>query len=88
MDPNVQQWELQVCHSLWAAGIVNVHYMHLADSQEAFSLFDTKADGCIYARQMGEVLRALGQNPTEAEIRKFGYAGRPGTSTYVLRCSP
>jgi Ca2+-binding EF-hand superfamily protein len=40
-------------------------------------------DGCIYAKQMGELLRALGQNPTEADIAKFGYVNRPGTILYI-----
>ncbi|OQV23281.1 putative Myosin-2 essential light chain [Hypsibius exemplaris] len=45
--------------------------------QEAFSLFDTRGDGKIFARQIGEVLRALGQNPTEDQVRKFGFANKP-----------
>lgn len=43
----------------------------IADFQEAFMLFDTKGDGMIPASQVGEVLRALGQNPTEAEVRRL-----------------
>ncbi|XP_055339444.1 myosin-2 essential light chain-like [Paramacrobiotus metropolitanus] len=43
----------------------------IGDFQEAFSLFDNKGDGKIFAGQLGEVLRALGQNPTEAEVRKY-----------------
>merc|ERR1712141_647824 len=34
-------------------------------------LFDTKGDGMIPANQVGEVLRALGQNPTEAEVKRL-----------------
>lgn len=41
---------------------------------EGFNLFDQKGDGKIYAHQMGEVLRALGQNPTEAEVKKCGFS--------------
>lgn len=52
--------------------------MAAGELQEAFSIFDTKGDGCIHAHQLGEVLRALGKNPTEADIKKFGYAQRPG----------
>jgi myosin light chain 6 len=36
--------------------------------KEAFTLFDTRGDGMIPTKQVGEVLRALGQNPTEADI--------------------
>jgi myosin light chain 6 len=45
----------------------------ISEYQETFSLFDNKGDGKIFAHQMGEVLRAMGQNPTEAEVRKCGY---------------
>merc|ERR1712193_591572 len=43
----------------------------IAEFQEAFMLFDTKGDGMIPANQVGEVLRALGQNPTEAEVKRL-----------------
>jgi len=46
--------------------------------QETFSLFDNKGDGKIYAHQLGEVLRAMGQNPTEAEVKKCGFHQDPG----------
>lgn len=35
-----------------------------------FSLFDNRGDGKISVSQLGDVLRALGQNPTEAEVKK------------------
>jgi myosin light chain 6 len=43
----------------------------IAEFQEAFQLFDTRGDGMIPAQQVGEVLRALGQNPTEADVRRL-----------------
>lgn len=49
----------------------------IADFQETFSLFDNRGDGKIYAHQLGEVLRAMGQNPTEAETKKCGYHNDP-----------
>jgi len=39
--------------------------------QETFSLFETRGDGKIDASRLGDVLRALGLNPTEAEVRKL-----------------
>merc|ERR1712213_176239 len=36
-----------------------------------FQLFDTKGDGLIQVTQVGEVLRALGTNPTEGEVKKL-----------------
>jgi len=45
--------------------------------QETFQLFDTRGDNNIAAHQLGDVLRALGQNPTEAEVRKCGFTNDP-----------
>merc|ERR1711909_169968 len=41
------------------------------DFKEVFQLFDTKGDGLIQVTQVGEVLRALGQNPTEGDVKKL-----------------
>lgn len=49
----------------------------LNEIQETFNLFDTRGDNKIAASQLGDVLRSLGQNPTEQEIRKCGYAQNP-----------
>lgn len=49
----------------------------IADFQEAFSLFDNKGDGRIFASQLGEVLRALGQNPTESDVKKYQQPYKP-----------
>ena len=37
--------------------------------REAFSLFDKDGDGIITTNGLGTVLRSLGQNPTEAELK-------------------
>jgi len=49
----------------------------IAEYSEIFQLFDNRGDGKIYAHQLGEVLRAMEQNPTEAEVRKCGYDKDP-----------
>ena len=43
----------------------------IADAKEAFALFDKDNDGCITTAEMGTVMRALGKNPTEAEVHKI-----------------
>ena len=39
--------------------------------QEAFSLFDKDGDGIITTKELGTVMRSLGQNPTEAELQEL-----------------
>lgn len=39
--------------------------------RDAFSLFDKRGDGKIDSDQVGDVLRALNLNPTEAEVKKI-----------------
>jgi calmodulin len=41
----------------------------ISEFKEAFSLFDKDADGCITTKELGTVMRSLGQNPTEAEVQ-------------------
>lgn len=43
----------------------------ILEYQEAFNLFDNRGDGKIQQQQIAECLRALGQNPTEADVKKF-----------------
>ena len=43
----------------------------LAEYRDAFSLFDKRGDGKIDSDQIGDVLRALNLNPTEAEVKKI-----------------
>jgi calmodulin len=42
-----------------------------AEAKEAFALFDKDNDGCITTGELGTVMRALGKNPTEAEVRSL-----------------
>ena len=43
--------------------------MYILEFKEAFSLFDKDGDGTITTKELGTVMRSLGQNPTEAELQ-------------------
>jgi calmodulin len=49
---------------------------HLAEYKEAFALFDKKGTGAVPRDTLGDLLRALGQNPTQAEVADI-VAGAP-----------
>ena len=42
---------------------------YFTEFKEAFSLFDKDGDGTITTKELGTVMRSLGQNPTEAELQ-------------------
>jgi len=51
--------------------MANLASEQLAEAREVFSYFDTRGDERIAVADVGNVLRALGQNPTEKEIQDF-----------------
>ncbi|KAL4237939.1 hypothetical protein ACF0H5_002649 [Mactra antiquata] len=40
----------------------------IGEFKEAFSLFDKDGDGRVTSKELGTVMRSLGQNPTESEL--------------------
>ncbi|KAG5211558.1 hypothetical protein JEQ12_013987 [Ovis aries] len=52
-----------------AAGADQLTEEQIAEFKEAFSLFDKDGDGTITTKELGTVMRSLGQNPTEAELQ-------------------
>lgn len=45
--------------------------LYTSEFKEAFELFDRVGDGKILYSQCGDLMRALGQNPTNAEVLKI-----------------
>jgi len=43
----------------------------IADLREAFSMFDTDGNGSVDAKELREVMRSLGQNPSNREIMEM-----------------
>lgn len=41
----------------------------IAELREAFSLFDKDGDGTITTKELGTVMRSLGQNPKDSELQ-------------------
>lgn len=56
----------QVRPILWCHFTTLIYY--LAEYKEAFALFDKKGTGAVPRETLGDLLRALGQNPTQAEV--------------------
>lgn len=52
----------------------------MAEYKEAFALFDKRGTGAVPRDTLGDLLRALGQNPTQAEVADIvAAAPRDGT---------
>ena len=58
-----------VPHPPRRAGDEQLTEEQIAEFKEAFSLFDKDGDGTITTKELGTVMRSLGQNPTEAELQ-------------------
>jgi len=39
--------------------------------KKAFSIYDKDGDGTVTTKELGTVMRSLGQNPTEAELKEI-----------------
>lgn len=43
----------------------------IEEYREAFHLFDRRQDGTINTKDLGNVLKAIGQNPSDEETRQL-----------------
>lgn len=41
----------------------------MSEYRESFALFDKNGDGAIDVKELGQVMRSLGQDPTEDELK-------------------
>lgn len=61
----------------------------MSEYKEAFLLFDRTGDGKITYNQCGDVMRALGQNPINAEVLKvLGNPKAEGTHYHTKSLQP
>ena len=74
---------LQFCSSVTKKGSVNIDRFPLTESEmtnkmneeqiaefkEAFSIFDKNGDGAISREELGNVMKSLGQDPTETDLQ-------------------
>lgn len=66
-------------------GVARVQSWTLTEIKEAFALFDKKGTGQISRESLGDLLRALGQNPTQAEVAELAAsAPRDSQFSYLL----
>ena len=55
-----------------AAGVVVPHFgLPRTEFKDAFSLFDKDNSGTITTEELGDVMRSLGQNPSEEDLQKM-----------------
>ncbi|XP_063120544.1 myosin light chain 6B isoform X4 [Rattus norvegicus] len=63
--------------------VIEFNKDQLEEFREAFELFDRVGDGKILYSQCGDLMRALGQNPTNAEVLKV--LGNPKSDEFRYR---
>ena len=45
--------------------------IQIAEIREIFTLFDKNSDGYVNTSELGTILRNLGYNPTQAEVKEM-----------------
>ena len=49
----------------------NLSAEQIAEFKEAFTIFDTDGDNTISTKELGRVMKSLGQSTSEAELREL-----------------
>ena len=62
----------------------NIFVTNSLEYRDAFALFDKRGDGKIDSDQIGDVLRALNLNPTEADVKKIVNEVDPNGEWYFV----
>ncbi|KAM9294541.1 calmodulin-alpha-like [Gastrophryne carolinensis] len=62
-------WQVEQISSLTLFHADQLTEEQIAEFKEAFSLSDKDGDGTLTIKELGTVMRSLGQNPTEAELQ-------------------
>lgn len=76
------KWKSDMFIEMWL--ILSLLFI-LTEFKEAFSLFDKDGDGTITTKELGTVMRSLGQNPTEAELQDMiNEVDADGENTFLL----
>ncbi|CAG2207002.1 CALM [Mytilus edulis] len=61
------------CYNLSCCGVPAGQFSEetISDWRESFSLFDKNRDGVICCRELGGVMRSIGQTPTDDDVQKM-----------------
>lgn len=75
----ISEWQRRSKFSLWPRDVLISDQLS-PEYKEAFALFDKRGKGTVPRETLGDLLRALGQNPTQTEVADIvASAPRDGT---------
>lgn len=63
-----EPWYVPILPSTCLADLLRLAQSDNAEYKEAFALFDKRGTGAVPRETLGDLLRAVGQNPTQAEV--------------------